>query len=496
MKRLDRYGLIVVLSFLLSMCASPAGKKWNELASQYRTTLDQSKNDYAKSNELTDIAKQALQWAEQNFKPKDPRRAQSLLFLAEAHSYNWDYAQAETLYKQALALYEQIHKQQTIDYARGLKGLGLLYGLQGNSDPMFTYLQQAQGILEKLPNPNVKELADVLYFLAMACDFQKKDFSVSESYYKRSLEIKKKVLGEIHPDVAEDLAGLASQYRIHRRFQESESLYQQALAILEKLYGPDDPKVAGQLERIGTYYYEQKEYSYAESYLKRALPLWEKIHGPESVKLAPFFVRRGNYYNEWGQPEQAELFYQKELAVKEKAFGMDSSELDWPLERLYKFFDTRKNFDRAEQYFDRWLPIREKTLEPNTAFYYEELRDYAEFYVKWGRWSKAEELYRRLLSSFVNFPDKNWEFEAWVAERLADLCVIQYKYDEAEVFGKQALAAWEKVESRDKIEFVEFLESMAIYYRGNNKIKEAEELEKRAKEIRAKLPKAETPPSN
>jgi tetratricopeptide (TPR) repeat protein len=496
MKCLYQYGSVLVLLFFLPMCAGPAHKKWNQLSTQYQATLIQARTDYAKSFEALELAKQALDWAKQNFKPQDPRIAQALLQLGEAYSFSADYAQAEPFYREALAFYEKTNKKNTLNYAKTLKGLGLLSAFKSQEDQSLVYYRQAAEVLEKLPEKDHLELADVLLYTAILYNWSHKDFKTAEPYYLRSLEIKKKILGPEHPDVAEDTAALASQYRVQGRYGESESLYKQAFEIYEKQYGPEDPKVAAYLEQVAGYYFDSKEYVYAEPYFTRALPLWEKIHGPENVKLGNFLVKRGNFYNAWGKPDKAEPFYLRELTNKEKNAGKDSPELEWSLERLFKFYDTQRNFDQAEKYFTRLHNIQEKQIKPDTAFYYEELRDYAEFYVRWARWSKAEEIYRDLLSSFINFKDKNWEFEAWVAERLLHLCVIQYKYSEAEGFGKQALAAWEKADSRDKIEFVEFLESLAIYYRGDNKIKEAEEFEKRAKDIRLKLPKIEPPQPN
>ncbi|RPI78726.1 MAG: tetratricopeptide repeat protein [Desulfobacteraceae bacterium] len=492
MKHPCRYGSALVLLFFLPMCANTADKKWNQLSAQYQTTLIQARTDYAKSIEALELAKQALEWAKQNFKAHDLRTAQSLLQLGEAYSFSADYAQAEPFYREALALYEKTNKKKTLNYAKTLKGLGTLSAFKGQEDQSLVYYRQAIEVLEKLPEKDHLELAEVLLYTAISHNWSRKDFITAESYYLRSLAIKKKILGPEHPEVAEDTAALASQYRVQGRIAEAESLYKQALVIYEKHYGPEDPKVAAYLERVAGYYHEAKEYTYAEPYFTRALALWEKIRGPENVTLGNFLIKRGNFYNAWGKPDQAEMYYLRELANKEKVLGKDSPELEWSIERLFQFYDNKKNFDQAEKFIIRLHNLREKQMKPDTGAYYEELKDYAEFYVRWARWSQAEEIYRGLLASFKHFPEKNWEFEAWVAERMLHLCVIQYKYGEADLFGKQALAAWEKADSRDKIEFVEFLESLAIYYRGDNKIKEAEEMEQRAKEIRARLPKTET----
>ena len=72
---------------------------------------------------------------------------------------------------------------------------------------------------------------------------------------------------------------------------------------------------------------------------------------------------------------------------------------------------------------------------------------------------------------------------------MADLCWVQSKKDDAEGFYRLALAAWEKVLIKEKESeaFVEFLKSMAIFYRGIGKEQEAEKLEKRAEAVHTRL---------
>ncbi len=133
--------------------------------------------------------------------------------------------------------------------------------------------------------------------------------------------------------------------------------------------------------------------------------------------------------------------------------------------------------------------MQEKQSGTGTVEWYERLRDYAEFFVKWGKWAEAEKHYRRLLAAYEGFPDKNYAFEEEAAERLADLCWVQSKKDDTEGFYRLALADWEKVliYEKESDAFVEFLKSMAIFYRGIGKEQEAEKLEKRAEAIHTRL---------
>ena len=54
-----------------------------------------------------------------------------------------------------------------------------------------------------------------------------------------ALEMRKKLLGEEHPDVAQSINNLAGLYYGQGRYSEAEPLYVEALAIAEKVLGKE-----------------------------------------------------------------------------------------------------------------------------------------------------------------------------------------------------------------------------------------------------------------
>ena len=58
---------------------------------------------------------------------------------------------------------------------------------------------------------------------------------------RQALEIRERLLGPEHPDVATSLNNLAQLYRSQGRYAEAEPLHQRALTIREKALGPEHP---------------------------------------------------------------------------------------------------------------------------------------------------------------------------------------------------------------------------------------------------------------
>ncbi|MEH2024527.1 tetratricopeptide repeat protein, partial [Nostoc sp.] len=66
-------------------------------------------------------------------------------------------------------------------------------------------------------------------------------YSEAEPLYQQALALRKRLLGDNHPDVANSLNNLAGLYKSTRRYSEAEPLYQQALAICEQTLGVGHP---------------------------------------------------------------------------------------------------------------------------------------------------------------------------------------------------------------------------------------------------------------
>ncbi|MEG3440445.1 tetratricopeptide repeat protein, partial [Pannus brasiliensis CCIBt3594] len=69
-------------------------------------------------------------------------------------------------------------------------------------------------------------------------------YGEAEPLYRQALEMRKRLLGEEHPDVATSLNNLAYLYRETGRYGEAEPLYRQALEMGKRLLGEEHPSVA------------------------------------------------------------------------------------------------------------------------------------------------------------------------------------------------------------------------------------------------------------
>jgi tetratricopeptide (TPR) repeat protein len=114
-------------------------------------------------------------------------------------------------------------------------------------------------IRERVQGPGHPEVAFPLNNLAELYREQSKD-AEAEPLYLRALHIWEQTLGVDHPFVAHPLNGLANLYRGQGRSMEAEAFYHHALSIREQQLGPHHPETLHDLALL-----RQKQGSLSEA---------------------------------------------------------------------------------------------------------------------------------------------------------------------------------------------------------------------------------------
>jgi tetratricopeptide (TPR) repeat protein len=159
------------------------------------------------------------------------------------------YADAEGLYKRALAITEKAFGADHPDVANSLNNLALVYQEQGKYLDAEGLYKRTLAIREKALGAGHPDVAQTLDNLALVYQEQGK-YTDAEGLYKRGLATYEKALGADHPDVAYSLIGLASVYKQQGKYADAEGLYKRALAIREKALGADHPDTAQTLDNL------------------------------------------------------------------------------------------------------------------------------------------------------------------------------------------------------------------------------------------------------
>ena len=176
---------------------------------------------------------------------EDERLVRSLAGLAETHRLQGNYAEAEPLYERALAILETTYETKNADFTLILNNLAETHRLQG-------------------------------------------DYAEAEPLYGRALAILETTPGTDDADLATILSNLAETYSLAGQYEEAEPLYRRALAIMEEVWGPEHSEVIQRLRSLAEILQERERYTEAARLYERILSArWDQPAGGEGGRLIP-----------------------------------------------------------------------------------------------------------------------------------------------------------------------------------------------------------------
>lgn len=281
--------------------------------------------------------------------------------------YVWErgeYAQAESLLQQALAIRERVLGTDSPALAQSLNDLGVLYSDQrkyAQAEPLHL---RAIAIRQQVLGPEHADLAQSFSNLGALYIGQEK-YTEAEPLLKRAMEINKQVLGPKSADFAKSLMVLANLYINQNKLIYAKEYAQRALPILEQTLGPNHPDVARCNYYLGRVFQKQGDLHRAESLYQRALAIQEKTQGPDHINLSYTLRSLATIYVNWGRFRQAESFFQRALMITERVQGPDNIDVAEILTKYAVLLRLTKRKEEAEACEERAATIRAKHDEEN-----------------------------------------------------------------------------------------------------------------------------------
>ncbi len=223
-------------------------------------------------------------------------------------------AEAEPMYRRALAIDENSYGSDHPDVARDLNNLaGLLRATNrlAEAEPMY---RRALAIDEKSYGPDHPNVAVRLNNLAGLLEATNR-LAEAEPMYRRVVSIFEKSLGPDHPNVATALNNLAGLLRATNRLAEAEPMYRRVVSIFEKSLGPDHPNVATALNNLAQLLQDMNRLAEAEPLMRRALAIDEKSYGPDHPEVAADLNNLAELLRATNRLAEAEPMYRRAVEI-------------------------------------------------------------------------------------------------------------------------------------------------------------------------------------
>lgn len=194
---------------------------------------------------------------------------------------------------------------------------------------------------------------------------EQNEYEKAEQYYNKSLEIRCTLFGEEHGDTAISYSSLGVLYKELKRYDVAEEYGKKALQIRVALFGEQHEDVATSCNNLGVLYKEIQQYTVAEQYHLRALRIRKYLFGEKHEDTANSFNNLGTLYREWNRLNDAEQYLLKALEVRHCIFGEIHSSTAATCANLGDLYRDWNEFGSAKKFYEKTLEIRTAILGEN-----------------------------------------------------------------------------------------------------------------------------------
>ncbi len=268
----------------------------------------------------------------------------------------------------------------------------------------------------------------------------KREYEDCEDLVRRQLDIRRRLLGPDHPEVAASLNVLGVVLRETGEYGEAETVLRRALDLRRRVFGPRHPDVAESLNDLGTVLWKQGDVAGAEPLIRKALAMRRDLLGPEDDKVAKSLNNLAILYYSRGDFARAAPLYREALAVHRRTLGADNPETAALMNNLAILLSRQGNYAEAEDLFLEVLETRRRLLGPEHLEIARSLGTLAHTHSGMEEYEAAEDLLREALALRKKLlGDEHLEISMNLIN-LASVLKAEEKYGEAEPLCSDGLA--------------------------------------------------------
>jgi serine/threonine protein kinase/tetratricopeptide (TPR) repeat protein len=290
----------------------------------------------------------------------NPAVAENLVALGLLRTSQARLPEAEQLVRSGLKMSQRTLRPGHPATARATQALGQILEDQGAYEKAIPVLEEAVR-LQSARGGVPADLASSLTELAN-CHFYTGDYPTSDSINRRVLEMDRKLYGERHPHVADDLINLGANQYEWGHYLEAEQFYRQALGIIRGWYGKNHPETASALTMIGRALVAQQKFSEAGAIAREALQVQEQVYGPVHPRVASALNEVGRVALQQGKLDEAQASFSRMTDIYRSVYPNGHWFIGIAEANLAGVFMERKQFARAEALYRDALHTYANTL--------------------------------------------------------------------------------------------------------------------------------------
>jgi serine/threonine protein kinase len=288
------------------------------------------------------------------------------------------------------------------------------------------------------------EDAETLSTLAdlAALDRARGRYEQAEMLFRRVYENRRRVLGPDHPDTLRSLSNLALSYESQGRYEEAMPFIRQALEARRRVLGPDHPDTLVSQCDLAWSYRMQRKYADAEPLYVRTLEARRRVLGLEHPDTLFTEDSLGRLYQAQGRSAEAEPLFRSSYEARLRILPPDHPDTLTSQQNLASLYQAAARYEDAEPLFRRTFEARRRMLGPGHAKTIASQNSLAMVCRDRGRYAEAEQLLGQILEFRRRELGPDNPETVYFEDGLASVYQAQGRYDRAEPLIRRALEVW------------------------------------------------------
>ena len=293
---------------------------------------------------------------------------------------------------------------------------------------------------------------------------------------EKALSLRRRLLGDDHPDTLASMGDLAVLYRDLSKPAEAESLLANVLNVQRRVLGADRPETLETAHELAQVYEEQGKSAQAAPLLTETLKARRRILGDENPDTLLSLVELGGLYQSQGKYADAEHAMTKALAVQRRVWGDDHPETLASMNALAVLYAAEGKYAQAEPLYVEALGIQRRVLGEEHSETLITMNNLASLYRTEGKYAEAEPLQTKAFEIQYRVLGEEHSQTLSSMNNLAALYQEQGRYAQAEPLLVKGLEIRRRISGESDADTVRGLNNLAVLYAQEGKYAQAEPL--------------------
>ena len=308
------------------------------------------------------LLKMSLAQRESLFGKSHPTVGLSLVAMGASKIQQAEYDTAEKFVRRGMDILRKNFPPSHPSIAKATSVLGQALLESGEYDRAIAVLDS--GISVQPDSLSGAEHSVMLSDLANA-HFYAGHYNVSDSINRKVLAIDRRIYGDRHPHVADDLVNLGAIQLEFSNNPAAEKFYREALAIVRPWYGNDHPETASTATALGRVLVSEKKFDEGVALLKEAVGIQERVYGPVHPRVASALNELGRAAQQQGRLDEAEADFRRMADIYKTVYKDKHYLIGVALSNLAGVYKDRKRYAESERIFQEVLRRYAVVLAPD-----------------------------------------------------------------------------------------------------------------------------------